>query len=71
MCIRDRDSTALEGAVISGSALESSVTTDADGAYTLPQLEKGSYSFTVSMNGYTSQTVSVSESDITGAARCV
>ena len=59
---------ALEGAVISGSALESSVTTDADGAYTLPQLEKGSYSFTVSMNGYTSQTVSVSESDITGAA---
>ena len=57
---------ALEGAVISGSALESSVTTDADGAYTLPQLEKGSYSFTVSMNGYTSQTVSVSESDITG-----
>lgn len=59
---------ALEGAVISGSALESSVTTDAGGAYTLPQLEKGSYSFTVSMNGYTSQTVSVSESDITGAA---
>lgn len=59
---------ALEGAVISGSALESSVTTDADGAYTLPQLEKGSYSFTVSMNGYTSQTVSVSESDITGTA---
>lgn len=59
---------ALEGAVISGSALESSVTTDSDGAYTLPQLEKGSYSFTVSMNGYTSQTVSVSESDITGAA---
>lgn len=58
--------TALEGAVISGSALESSVTTDANGAYTLPQLEKGSYSFTVSMNGYTSQTVSVSESDITG-----
>lgn len=58
---------ALEGAVISGSALESSVTTDAGGAYTLPQLEKGSYSFTVSMNGYTSQTVSVSESDITGA----
>lgn len=57
---------ALGGAVISGSALESSVTTDADGAYTLPQLEKGSYSFTVSMNGYTSQTVSVSESDITG-----
>ena len=57
---------ALKGAVISGSALESSVTTDADGAYTLPQLEKGSYSFTVSMNGYTSQTVSVSESDITG-----
>lgn len=57
---------ALEGAVISGSALESSVTTDAGGAYTLPQLEKGSYSFTVSMNGYTSQTVSVSESDITG-----
>lgn len=57
---------ALEGAVISGSALDSSVTTDADGAYTLPQLEKGSYSFTVSMNGYTSQTVSVSESDITG-----
>ena len=57
---------ALEGAVISGSALESSVTTDSDGAYTLPQLEKGSYSFTVSMNGYTSQTVSVSESDITG-----
>lgn len=57
---------ALEGAVISGSALESSVTTDADGVYTLPQLEKGSYSFTVSMNGYTSQTVSVSESDITG-----
>ena len=42
---------ALKGAVISGSALESSVTT-----------------FTVSMNGYTSQTVSVSESDITGAA---
>lgn len=61
-------SAALKGAVISGSALESSVTTDADGAYTLPQLEKGSYSFTVSMNGYTSQTVSVSESDITGAA---
>ena len=59
---------ALKGAVISGSALESSVTTDADGAYTLPQLEKGSYSFTVSMNGYTSQTVSVSESDITGTA---
>lgn len=59
-------SAALEGAVISGSALESSVTTNADGAYTLPQLEKGSYSFTVSMNGYTSQTVSVSESDITG-----
>lgn len=59
---------ALEGAVISGSALESSVTTDTDGAYTLPQLEKGSYSFTVSMNGYTSQTVSVSESDITGTA---
>ena len=59
-------SAALEGAVISGSALESSVTTDSDGAYTLPQLEKGSYSFTVSMNGYTSQTVSVSESDITG-----
>lgn len=59
---------ALEGAVISGSALESSVTTDANGAYTLPQLEKGSYSFTVSMNGYTSQTVSVSESDITGDA---
>ena len=59
---------ALEGAVISGSALESSVTTDANGAYTLPQLEKGSYSFTVSMNGYTSQTVSVSESDITGTA---
>lgn len=57
---------ALEGAVISGSALESSVTTDSEGAYTLPQLEKGSYSFTVSMNGYTSQTVSVSESDITG-----
>ena len=57
---------ALEGAVISGSALESSVTTGTDGAYTLPQLEKGSYSFTVSMNGYTSQTVSVSESDITG-----
>ena len=57
---------ALEGAVISGSALESSVTTDADGAYTLPQLEKSSYSFTVSMNGYISQTVSVSESDITG-----
>lgn len=57
---------ALEGAVISGSALDGSVTTDADGAYTLPQLEKGSYSFTVSMNGYTSQTVSVSESDITG-----
>lgn len=57
---------ALEGAVISGSALDSSVTTDSDGAYTLPQLEKGSYSFTVSMNGYTSQTVSVSESDITG-----
>lgn len=57
---------ALGGAVISGSALESSVTTDSDGAYTLPQLEKGSYSFTVSMNGYTSQTVSVSESDITG-----
>ena len=57
---------ALEGAVISGSALESSVTTGADGAYTLPQLEKGSYSFTVSMSGYTSQTVSVSESDITG-----
>ena len=57
---------ALEGAVISGSALDSSVTTDTDGAYTLPQLEKGSYSFTVSMNGYTSQTVSVSESDITG-----
>ncbi len=57
---------ALEGAVISGSALDSSVTTGADGAYTLPQLEKGSYSFTVSMNGYTSQTVSVSESDITG-----
>ena len=56
---------ALKGAVISGSALESSVTTDADGAYTLPQLEKGSYSFTVSMNGYTSQTISVSESDIT------
>lgn len=61
-----KSSAALEGAVISGSALESSVTTDADGAYTLPQLEKGSYSFTVSMNGYTSQTVSVSESDITG-----
>lgn len=59
---------ALEGAVISGSALDSSVTTDSDGAYTLPQLEKGSYSFTVSMNGYTSQTVSVSESDITGTA---
>ena len=59
---------ALEGAVISGSALDSSVTTDTDGAYTLPQLEKGSYSFTVSMNGYTSQTVSVSESDITGTA---
>ena len=57
---------ALEGAVISGSALDSSVTTDSDGTYTLPQLEKGSYSFTVSMNGYTSQTVSVSESDITG-----
>lgn len=57
---------ALKGAVISGSALDGSVTTDADGAYTLPQLEKGSYSFTVSMNGYTSQTVSVSESDITG-----
>ena len=57
---------ALEGAVISGSALDSSVTTDSDGAYTLPQLEKGGYSFTVSMNGYTSQTVSVSESDITG-----
>lgn len=57
---------ALEGAVISGSSLESSVTTDSDGAYTLPRLEKGSYSFTVSMNGYTSQTVSVSESDITG-----
>lgn len=59
---------ALKGAVISGSALESSVTTDTDGAYTLPQLEKGSYSFTVSMSGYTSQTVSVSESDITGTA---
>ncbi len=59
---------ALEGAVISGSALDSSVTTDSDGAYTLPQLEKGSYSFTVSMNGYTSRTVSVSESDITGTA---
>ena len=59
---------ALEGAVISGSALDSSVTTGADGAYTLPQLEKGSYSFTVSMSGYTSQTVSVSESDITGTA---
>ena len=59
---------ALKGAVISGSALDSSVTTDSDGAYTLPQLEKGSYSFTVSMNGYTSQTVSVSESDITGTA---
>ena len=58
----------LEGAVISGSALDSSVATDSDGAYTLPQLEKGSYSFTVSMNGYTSQTVSVSESDITGTA---
>ena len=57
---------ALEGAVISGSTLESPVTTGADGAYTLPQLEKGSYSFTVSMNGYTSQTVSVSKSDITG-----
>lgn len=59
---------ALEGAVISGGALDSSVTTDSDGAYTLPQLEKGSYSFTVSMNGYTSQTVSVSESDITSTA---
>lgn len=58
---------ALKGAVISGSALDSSVTTDSDGTYTLPQLEKGSYSFTVSMNGYTSRTVSVSESDITGA----
>lgn len=64
--VTDADGAALKGAVISGSALESSVTTDADGAYTLPQLEKGSYSFTVSMNGYTSQTVSVSESDITG-----
>ena len=63
--VTDADGVALEGAVISGSALDSSVTTGADGAYTLPQLEKGSYSFTVSMNGYTSQTVSVSESDIT------
>lgn len=66
--VTDADGAALKGAVISGSALESSVTTDADGAYTLPKLEKGSYSFTVSMNGYTSQTVSVSESDITGTA---
>ena len=64
--VTDADGAALKGAVISGSALESSVTTGADGAYTLPQLEKGSYSFTVSMNGYTSQTVSVSESNITG-----
>ena len=64
--VTDADGVALEGAVISGSTLESPVTTGADGAYTLPQLEKGSYSFTVSMNGYTSQTVSVSKSDITG-----
>lgn len=60
---------ALEGAVISGSALDSSVTTDSDGAYTLPQLEKkGSYTFTFAAIGYVSAEKTINTADIEGSA---
>lgn len=60
---------ALEGAVISGSALDDSVTTGPDGAYVLPQLEKkGSYTFTFAAIGYVSAEKTINTADIEGSA---
>lgn len=60
---------ALKGAVISGSALDDSVTTGPDGAYVLPQLEKkGSYTFTFAAIGYVSAEKTINTADIEGSA---
>ncbi|WP_251548481.1 carboxypeptidase-like regulatory domain-containing protein [Pumilibacter intestinalis] len=60
---------AIANATVSGSALSETVTADANGAFTLPQLEKkGSYTFTFAASGYVSADKTVNAAEIEGSA---
>lgn len=59
----------LAGVTVSGDALDTPVTTDAEGKYTLPQLEKtGEYALTFSKSGYVAKVETVAASGVSGAA---